>query len=304
MKIKSLASSLSLIVAAFLLGGCQLKIQNLTPTMIPVNPSGIYTFSFEVNTFQQNIVPGTLAAAIVINEQELPMTLKPGSNNTYFCDFNMPETQNEVKYYYKITYDYIQEGETRKAVKYSTQLTDNAPYVTRMISQYVDMMGSSRGPVGAMIPIVGSGFSEFDEIFLGDTKVESKFVSSTNLVFKVPAIESGVAYPVVVRTGKGRIEAGSFFVDAAKLSVLPAEIKMQTGERTMLVVKIDMDAPMSGLPVDAKTNVPASVIMPVVKIPEGARSVNVTVEGGKAGSGVIEFSAPGYMKIQIPVTIY
>jgi hypothetical protein len=69
------------------------------------------------------------------------------------------------------------------------------------------------------------------------------------------------------------------------------------------VFTIPAEAPAGGLVLDITTDVPASVIMPEVLIPAGARSVNVVVEGGKPGSGTIYVRAPGFGEASVAITV-
>ena len=51
------------------------------------------------------------------------------------------------------------------------------------------------------------------------------------------------------------------------------------------------------------TDIPESIIMPEVFIPEGARSVNVPVEGGIPGVGKLFVEVPGLKTVVIPVVV-
>ena len=54
---------------------------------------------------------------------------------------------------------------------------------------------------------------------------------------------------------------------------------------------------------DLTTDIPNSIIMPEVLIPEGARTVSATIEGDKVGSGHLYINAKGLPELVIPVTI-
>jgi hypothetical protein len=71
-----------------------------------------------------------------------------------------------------------------------------------------------------------------------------------------------------------------------------------------LIVETENIAPLGGLYIEAQTDIPQSLIMPEIIIPEGARSVNVNVTAGEPGSGVLVLTVPGYAPIEIPVTVY
>jgi hypothetical protein len=51
------------------------------------------------------------------------------------------------------------------------------------------------------------------------------------------------------------------------------------------------------------TDVPESVIMPEVVVPEGSTNVVVTVKGGKPGAGTLYLKGFGQGEITIPVSV-
>lgn len=88
-----------------------------------------------------------------------------------------------------------------------------------------------------------------------------------------------------------------------ELRVIPSAITLTQGQRQAIAFSIEGAAPMGGLLVNVTTTVPNSVIMPEVIIPEGARTVNVTVQGGAAGSGRLFIEALGYEEVIVPITV-
>lgn len=88
-----------------------------------------------------------------------------------------------------------------------------------------------------------------------------------------------------------------------ELRVIPGELLLDQGQRQAIAFSINGYAPTGGLYVKVTTNAPESVIMPEVIIPEGARTVNVTIEGGSAGSGKLFIEALGYEEVIIPITV-
>ena len=62
-------------------------------------------------------------------------------------------------------------------------------------------------------------------------------------------------------------------------------------------------APQGGLLLDVATDVPESVIMPEVVVPEGATNVVVTIQGGKPGTGALYLKGFGQGELSIPVTV-
>lgn len=286
------------LAAALLLSGCsQTLVSNLTPQRLPENPSGIYTFTLSTGVDRNRIVDDTVKAAMVVNGQEIPMAPIAGSSSLYELDFRMPPGQTEVRYFYKLNYQTNESGITRDHEEKSNL------YTSQLVNRYVLSLESDRGPVGATIAVVGRGFSQYDTIVVGDQEASTRYFSPNSLQFTVPAVEGGKRYDVYLRTGNGDLLVGSFLVDASQLQVLPASLDIISGGKALLVFSVDHEAPVGGLPVDVKTSIPSSVVMPEVIIAEGARSVSITVQGGPAAQGVIVATAPGYKSVTIPVVV-
>lgn len=293
-----LLPSLTFLGLMALLSGCsQTALSNLTPQRLPENPSGIYTFTLGSGVDRSKVIDDTVKAEMVVNGQALPMKPVRGSSTLYELDFRMPPGQTEVRYFYQMSYQTRDGGLVRdhdeKSQLYSSQL----------VNRYVLSLESDRGPVGATIAVVGRGFSQYDTIVVGDKEATTRYFSPNSLQFTVPAVEGGRRYDIYLRTGNGDLLVGSFLVDASALQVLPASLDILAGGKALLVFSVDHEAPMGGLPVDVKTDIPGSVIMPEVMIPEGARSVSITVQGGLAAQGKLVASAPGYQSVTVPVTV-
>ena len=78
---------------------------------------------------------------------------------------------------------------------------------------------------------------------------------------------------------------------------------MYSGDTELLIVEIESPAPFGGLLIESQTDIPNSIIMPEIVVPEGSRSVNVNVTAGSPGSGILVLGVPGYAEIEIPVTV-
>ena len=66
---------------------------------------------------------------------------------------------------------------------------------------------------------------------------------------------------------------------------------------------IPQPAPAGGLLIDVTTDVPESVVMPVVMVAAGQTSATVPIQGGKPGSGSLFFrSSAGESSIAVTVT--
>ena len=96
---------------------------------------------------------------------------------------------------------------------------------------------------------------------------------------------------------------GTFRIDASTISVAPTSLSLRTGDRTTLTFSLPNPAPPGGTLLDVATDVPESIIMPEVIVPQGQTSVSVTVEGGKPGNGTLYLKGFGAGEVTVPVTI-
>ena len=303
MKIKAIRNSLFLMALLLLLGGCNSVFQDFTPERIPENPSGIYTFSFAAEIPKGNRVKGSERAEITINNKTFPMVRSSSDDLTFTYDYKMPAGIKEARYYYTVYWDYSTAQGTKTAVRYSTQEEEKV-FHARLINRYPIQLVNDRGPAGSRIPIVGSGFSSQDVVVVGGVEAATTIHSPNSIEFTVPALSAGRAYRVVVRTGGGDLAAGNFRIDEAAMSVQPSFIELASGSTDFVIIETGNPAPLGGLYVEARTDVPDSVIMPEIIIPEGARSVNVNITGGQPGNGVLILTVPGFAPVEIPVSVY
>ena len=294
---KKVSLGIILVIVSLLAGCSGTALSNLTPSRLPENPSGIYTFTLSSGVNYTHVVSGTMKAEMVVNGQNIPMQLAGGSNTLFDLDFKMPPGQTEIRYFYHLAYQTNENGIIRDHDERSEI------YTAQLVNRYVSSLESERGPVGATIGVMGRGFSQYDTLVVGNKEAVTRYFSPNSLQFTVPAIEGGKRYDVYLRTGNGDLLVGSFLVDASPLQVLPNSLDIISGGKSLLVFSIDNEAPVGGLPVAVKTDIPASVIMPEVVIPEGARSVSVSIEAGRPATGKLVASAPGYQSVTVPVTV-
>ena len=303
MKINALRNSLLLLGLLILSTGCRSVFQDLTPERIPVNPSGIYTFSFTANVPAANRIKGSERAEITINGETFPMVRSSADALSFSYDFKMPPGISEARYYYTLYWDFpTSSGDSRTTQRFSTAESGKV-YQARLINRYPIQMVSDRGPTGSIIPIVGSGFSSQDVVIVGGVEAATTVHSANSLEFAVPSLPAGRSYRVSVRTGEGDLPAGNIRIDEAALRIQPESLLLSSGRTEFLIIETDNPAPLGGLWVDSQTDIPGSIIMPEVRIPEGARSVNINVTGGTPGSGVLILNVPGFAPVTIPVTV-
>ncbi len=297
MKAEKFLSNALFVLGIVLLPGCASQIVNLTPKQIPENPSSIYSFSCATKVRRPMFDRESVRAVIVVNGERYPMQKSVIGDNMFDFDYRLPPHLNNVRYYYVLTYRV--KGETDKEVEVYSDL-----FRSDLINRYVIQLDSDRAPVGARVGLVGRGFSEHDAIIMGSREVPTEFASPNSIHFYVPSLPSGRTYDVSLRTRDGDIPVGKFRVDKANLTVLPTSLSLPTGERKIVIFTIQFEAPPGGLYVDVTTDVPSSVIMPVVEILPNSRSVSIPIEGGEPGTGSIFVQVPGFNAVEIPVSVY
>ena len=301
MKMKSHLSVLALLAAILVLSGCAKNIKNLTPSEFPENPSNIYTLSVEIREKKDiGVVKDSLRPKVVIDGESRLMTRSPIGDNIWEYEYKMPSGRRNAVYYYDIEYEVYTAKSTK--VKSVTLPKDGLLKFT-LVNRYVVTLESNRGPVGSKIGLIGRGFSPSDRVFVGGQPASSEYHSPNALSFFVPSLPAGNSYNVTVREENGEMMVGSFRVDAAQMQVLPKSVSVASGGRATLIFSIPAAAPAGGLPVEITTNIPDSVILPEVIIPEGSRSINVPLEGGTPGIGVLYVETPGYSPLEVPVQV-
>ncbi|MFA6286841.1 MAG: IPT/TIG domain-containing protein [Opitutaceae bacterium] len=289
--------AISAALGLFILSGCQTAITNLTPSVIPENPSQIYTISTRVTPRSANIIPGTLTTRIIIDGQSFEMTKSDLGSGIYTFDYQLPAGRDEIAYYFLVNYKYVSNGITRAAEEFIETVH------TKIVGRYVLSLETNRGPVGARVSILGRGFTAQDVVSFDGTPVRTVFESPNSVSFFVPAIEPARNYKVDIAGDKGTSAVGTFRVDPTSLTVFPAELSLTRGQAQSLTFTLPSPAPTGGLLLDVTTDVPESVIMPEIIVPAGSTSITVNVTGGKSGTGSLVLKGYGAGQVSIPVTV-
>jgi hypothetical protein len=228
------------------------------------------------------------------------MVQDPVNTSLWSCDYKLPGGFDEATYYFQVNYSTKLNSGTMKPGEIKSDLQ-----VFRLENRYVGNLASYRGPVGVEIAVQGRGFTKYDSITIGEKKAQTRFLSENELRFIVPALPSGIDYPVQLIGGPhGALDIGDFRIDESLIGVVPASLEIASGDSSTLLFKIDYDAPAGGLKIDVITNVPDSVVMPEANISEGDRTANIPVQGGAPGEGKLIISADGYESIEVPVRVF
>jgi hypothetical protein len=287
---------LSAALGLALLSGCDtVTLTDLTPKSMAENPSHIYTFSLRV-TPRTNTVSG-IAPYIIINGQNHEMKRSAIGEGLYDFEYRLPAGQDRVAYYYLVNYNI--EGNSVA----TPQETYTKVETVEIARRYVVTLEVNRGPVGSRISVLGRGFTQQDTINFNGSPARTTFESPNALSFFVPPMEANRNYQVTVNSVAGNSPVGTFRIDPSTVIVTPSSLTLRTGERQMLSFTVPNPAPAGGTLLDVTTDVPESVIMPEVIIPQGETSANITVEGGKAGNGSLFLKGFGSGEVNIPVSV-
>ena len=297
MNAKLIRTLFSMIAVLALVGCSDMTLSNLTPQRVPQNPSGIYTITMKPSLRDATIIQDSIMPYIVIDGTKHPMKKSSMGANIFEYEYTMPAGHADAKYYFVIDYLADVKGTPRERSETSEL------YTLKLINRYVVTMVTERGPVGSKVAVVGRGFSKYDKVTIGGIEADTTVESSNALSFIVPALPAGRSYQAYLRSGNGNMPIGQFLIDAGNIRVMPKELTLTSGERSVLIFSIDNPAPKDGLLIDVTTDIPESVIMPEVIIPGGARSVSIPLEGGLAGNGTLYATASGFGETHVPISV-
>jgi hypothetical protein len=307
--------------AALVLGlaGCQTpSITNLTPDALAENPSQIYNISARIAPKSAGYVKGSVVPRIVIDGQFFTMTKSPLGENIYEFEYQVPAGRTEIAYYFLVTYQVENNGMISSQEDYSP--VSHA----KIAGRYVLSLEVNRGPVGSRISILGRGFTPNDTVYFDTTPVRTVFESANAVSFYVPAVEPSRNYKVSLGNEMAQTPVGTFRVDAVggtaetgtattfqsavgtvagPLTVSPTTLNLKQGEKAQLTFTTPVTANAGGLLIDVTTDIPESVIMPEIIVPAGSKTVTVTVEGGRPGSGSLFAKGAGVRELTIPIAV-
>ena len=294
---KSAVVALGAALGLFFLTGCNLGITNLTPSVLPENPSQIYTISTRVKPKSVNIVPGSLTVRIIVDAQSFEMRKAALGADIYEFDYQLPAGRTELAYYFLVNYKFENQG----VIVPREEFTDVIR--SKIVGRYVLSLETNRGPVGARVSVLGRGFTAQDTVTFDGTPARTVFDSANALSFFVPGLETGRNYKVEIAGANGVSAVGTFRIDPTSLTVSPTELSLTKGQSETLTFTLPSPAPTGGLLLDITTDAPDSVIMPEVVVEAGSTSAVVNVTGGKPGSGSLFLKGFGSGEITIPVSV-
>ncbi len=297
MKIAKTQLALAALISSLVLVGCDLRVSNLTSETVPENPSGNYDIRVMIEPSSTKVLADSIESYIIIDGQGHPMQQSAMDPNVWEYEYRLPADRTQARYYFQIDYQI----EKNQVATRRQEITDVQEF--RLTDRYALTLDVERAPAGSRVGVVGRGFNDGDRIIVGDEPAETLVHSSNSLEFYVPSLPHGRDYPVQLVDSEGSMNVGTLRIDAGRIRVEPERISFTTGDRTTLVFRVPTEAPPGGLYVDVTTDVPESIIMPEVIIPGGSQTVNISVEGGRPGTGSLFIQKQGYEEVRIPVTV-
>lgn len=289
-----LATALTLALSA---GCASVTLTNLTPASVPENPSQIYTFTLRVLPHTNRVVPASISPHVVVDGQNYEMKKSALGEGLYEFEYQLPPGRGDITYYFLVNYD----------VEGNNLTSPNEAYTeighVKLARRYVLSLEVNRGPVGARVSVLGRGFTPQDVVFFSGVPARTVCESPNALSFFVPPLEAGKNYSVALNGAPGYSPVGTFHVDPSNVTVSPTSLTLRTKASQTLTFTIANAAPPGGTLLDISTDIPESVIMPEVIVPQGQTSVTVNVEGGKPGTGSLFLKGFGAGEISVPVTV-
>jgi len=294
---RSIFPGLLAVLGLLLLTGCNVTITNLTPDLMRENPSQLYTVSARVKPTSSNVDRSSIQVSVVIDGQDRPMRKARQADDVYEYDYPLPGGRDRASYYLLARYRSSSSGSYDRKEAYS-QLQQ-----FRVERRYARPLEINRGPVGARVNVLGAGFTPQDVVYLDTVPARTVYESPNSLSFFVPSIDPNRNYNLNINGGGSPLSAGVFRADATGVTVNPSSLNLRSGEQSPLEFTIPTAAPQGGLLLDVTTDIPESVIMPEVLVPEGATSVTINVQGGKPGAGALYLKGFAQGDITIPVAV-
>ena len=92
------------LLALAILTACSVKIDTITPTQLPANPSNIYTISARPLVSNEVIDPKTVKMYIVIDGQKHAMQASPMGKDYFDYEYNLPKGRDSAIYYLEMHY--------------------------------------------------------------------------------------------------------------------------------------------------------------------------------------------------------
>src|SRR6185436_7058073 len=108
----------------------------------------------------------------------------------------IPAGRDDIAYYFLANFD-VEGNNVATPSEVYTEVTH-----VKIVRRYVFSLEVNRGPVGAMVRILGRGFTPQDTVFFSGVPTRTVCDSPTSLSFYVPPLEAGKNYAVGINAGQ------------------------------------------------------------------------------------------------------
>lgn len=276
----------------FVMGCSHLELKNVTPAVMPVNESGMYSLELKTQLRDGDVIRENFRPLVIIDGEEHLMRAK--GRDHYAYDWKAG-SETSISYFFNVCYSIRDEATGLRQI---SKRTDE--YHLRISSRNVLGLSSERAKPGSKISVMGKGFSRDCQIYFNDQPVLTTFLSPQALSFRVPTIPSACKYRVDVVCGDEKTKAGEIWVDSGDISASPSTLTVSVGGRAHANLNFSSPAPDGDLPIEVTTNIPSALSMEDVVLRSGRRSLSFFVDGIEEASGKLFIKAPGFN----PLTIY
>ena len=251
-------------IGLLLLAGCNLTITNLTSDVLRENPSQLYTITARVTPTSRDLDRSSLQVSVVIDGQNQPMQKSAGTSDVYEYDYPLPRGRDEAAYYFLVRYRFNSRhaGRDVRGILGDLPLQGRAPLCAAARGQPRPGRRAGRASPAAASPRRTSSTSTPPR----RARVSNPRVRSAS---SFPPSSPTALYNVAISGGGSTLSVGTFRADATGATVTPSSLTLRTGEHQTLAFTIPNPAPQGGLLLDVTTDIPESVIMPEVVVPEG-----------------------------------
>jgi hypothetical protein len=116
----TIAKLFSLLALGFLLSGCSTTVTNLTPSQLPRNAKGLYTFEAALDSREQTLRKETIKPYVLIGLESYPMQPVPLIKNRWETVVPIAADKKYINYRYKFDYEYNSIPKRAQGSKLST----------------------------------------------------------------------------------------------------------------------------------------------------------------------------------------
>lgn len=111
------------LAGAFLVAGCAHQLVNLTASRLPRNPSGVYNIEAQFGSSQQSLRKGSIRPFVLVGTEAYPMRQTIYTTNRWEAPVPIPGSQKQVRYKFKVDYDYNRFGSKGQSSLLSPEYT-------------------------------------------------------------------------------------------------------------------------------------------------------------------------------------